>query len=246
MAQTKLIVVLVLIVVVMSFLVGFLVGFPGLQAFTLDTNTQSANAYGVVGSGTYPGPDGARDELLDASLYVTSHRPDGRSEKIVFQGVLTKGVSTAAVIEYRYRVYTTANGLTWTEVADSPYTFAKPPQLSPALLQSIVVDLTGVFEGGLRVALEGHIGELLVVDRGWQFLAQDQAYLKSGIGSVTAPKQAQIGDTVRVCVTVPYVASEKEPGKGWLLYGYGTAKDEEVLRVLCQPLELMTMAPHHH
>jgi len=230
MAQQKLIVTLVLIVVAMSFMVGFLVGFPGLQAITLDTNSQAGSALGIVGSGTYPGPDGERDELLDASQYVTSWRSDGRSEKIVFQGQLVKTGSLASVHEYRYRVYVTRNGVTWDEIRESPYSFPKPAQLSPVTLQSIVLELTGPIEGGLRVVLEGRLFDAFI-EKGWYYLGHDQAYLRSGIGTVSAPKQAQIGDTVQVCVTIGYVASELQPTKGWYLYGYSSARDADVLRV---------------
>lgn len=234
-AQTsKLIVILVLIVAVFAVLFGVMVG-TNFQLVNLDTTTKTANAYGFQAYGGQ-----AAEQLLDASLYVTSWKTDLQSEKIVISGDVARNFGTLACLkEYRYRVYTSANALTWTEIPTSPYVFAPGYAWtvnSRVDLQAIAITITGPFEGALRADLEFHVIDPAEpfcngFDRGWLWVGQDQAYLKSGIGSVTAPAQAQIGDTISVTVRVAYVQSEQTPGKGWFLVGYSSASDVVVLQV---------------
>ena len=236
-AQTsKLIVILVLIVAVFAVLFGVMVG-TNFQVIQLDTTTNTVpEAWGVVPGGWFPPVSGGNPmgELLQTSNVIMSWRPDGQSETIVVQGKVVNVLATAACLgEYRYRIYTTTNGLTWTEIVGSPYVFDAPGVITQnAPLGSVPFTLIGNYEGGLKVDMEFRISNpCFVYDRGWVWVAQDQAYLKSGIGSVTAPAQAQIGDTISVTVRVAYVQSEQTPGKGWFLVGYSSASDVVVLQV---------------
>lgn len=233
---SKVIVVLVLVVALFAFIIGLMVGLP-LAVIQLDTQSHSFNAYGFEARG------GIAGQYLDASQYVTSWSPSLDSEKIVARAEGTRYFgSLACVTEYRYRFYTTSNGLSWNELSTSPYTypnvhaFTTPGTFLP-LVSPDPFALRGLYEGGLKMDLEFHIKDVagpgctLGIDKGFLVVGSDQAYLRSGVGSIRAPAQAQVGDPVRVCVDIPYVASEKDPGKGWVLYGFSTAQNREILRV---------------
>lgn len=227
--SSKLVVVLVLVIALFAFIVGLLVGLP-LQVVSLNTASHNAEVYGWIADGGNPG-----GEFLDASQYVSSWSPSLDSEKIVIKAnVRTTGFTLACVTEYRYKVHTTSNGVSWNELSTSPYTFKTGAALTggPIALQTpSVFALRGLYEGGIRVILEFHIKDGCLIDKGFLFVGEDQAYLRSGVGSVRAPAGATVGDQVSVCVDVPYVNSEKEPGKGWLLYGFSSAQNREILRV---------------
>lgn len=232
--MSKLVVVLVLIVALFVFILGVMVGLQ-FQVLTLNTNTATANLYGFESGGQNGG------EILDASMYVTSWSPNLDSETIVIAGTVNRHFgSLACLVEYRYRVYTTSNGLSWNELSTSPYVFAPPQSFNAGGVTPLSVKtlkLRGLYEGGLKSDLEFHIKDVagpgctLGFDKGWLWAGTDQAYLKSGVGSVRAPAQAQVGDSISVCVDIPYVASALSPGKGWLLYGFSSAQNKEILRV---------------
>ncbi len=230
---------LLVAVIGLAFLLGLIVGLPGLQVVTIDTNTTAGRAHAWDGQGTFLGPDGVTDELCDATLYVTSWSPNLDSEKIVCRGILVRDEFTfAEVMEVRYSVFTSSSGLVWNERADSPYVFPRPPigvELRPRVTlygEPIIITLRGIYEGAIRVVWEAYMRGIAL--DGWYFMASDQAYLKSGIGSVTAPDQAQIGDTVTVSWTIPYITSELQGAKGWSLYGYSRAQN----RIVLGPIEL--------
>lgn len=240
MAKSRLIGWLIVAVIGLAFLVGLVVGLPGLQAVTIDTNTTVNRHHAWDGQGAFPGPDGLNDEVLDASMYVTSWSPNLDSEKIVARGILVIDELTfAGVTQVRYRVFTSTSGLVWNERADSPHVFPAPADAGAIRRgEPIIVTLRGTYEGAIRVQWEAYMTGLGIagvgVNEGWYLMASDQAYLKSGIGSVTAPDQAQIGDTVTVSWTIPYITSELQGAKGWALYGFSRAQN----RVVLGPIDL--------
>lgn len=234
--SSKVIVVLVLVVALFAFIIGILVGLP-LQAIQLDTKSHTANVYAFESRG------GINGEFLDASQYVTSWSPSLDSEKIVVKAEGTRHFGAlSCATGHRYRFYTTSNGISWNELSTSPYTFdnifvVTTPGTFLPLQTPNPFALRGLYEGGIKVDLEFRILDVadptchFGLDKGWVWAGSDQAYLRSGVGSVRAPAQAQVGDQVTVCVDIPYVASEKEPGKGWLLYGFSSAQNAEIFRV---------------
>lgn len=235
-AQTsKLIVILVLVIALFAFVIGIMIGLP-LQAISLNTKSATANAYGFESRGGNPG-----GEFFDASSYVTSWSPSLDSEKIVIKGdVIRHFGALSCATDWRWRVYTTSNGVSWNELSTSPYQYPSAGVTFSSNFVSIgapIIALRGLYEGGIKVDLELRIKDVadptcsVGLDKGFVWVGSDQAYLKSGVGSVRAPAQAQVGDQVNVCVDIPYVASEKDPGKGWLLYGFSSAQNKEILRV---------------
>lgn len=238
--NSKLIVVLVLVVALFAFVIGIMVGAP-FEVVTLNTKSSSGNVYGFEARGGNPGV-----EYFDASMFVTAHSPNLDSEKVVIKGEVARHFGALSCLtQWRWRVYTTSNGISWNELSTSPYTFDNSGTTFSdqfvAIPNSPTIQLRGLYEGGIKVVLEFHIKDVTGpfcsggFDKGFLWVGEDQAYLRAGIGSVRAPAQAQVGDTISVCVDIPYVASEKDPGKGWLLYGYSKAQDEEILRV--DPIE---------
>lgn len=230
----KLIVVLVVIVAVLAMVVGIFIG-HGLILVPPNTSTQTWNYYAFQGYGMQNA-----NQLLDASSYATSWSPQDQSEKIVAQGGVTRSFGALSCLKgWQYQVWTSPDGVAWTQVKDSPFgesvpAAAQQPGSSPIAAPALTYQLTGPFSGALKVDFQVHLLDVadptcsIGLDKGFLTVAEDQAYLVSSSYTLDADRQGQIGQTVHATVSVGYLTS-KSGGPGWQLWAYSTAQNKVVL-----------------
>lgn len=221
-----------LVIVTVFVLLGF-VGFRMLGEITANTDGVGYYARGVRGGSNANGGG----DLLDASVYVTSWAGGGQSEKIIIAGhYYGSGVFSPAMPRYWYKVTLTVtnpagiliNGLPGTEYTSQNYNLPDggidTGHWIPA--QYIELKITNPCSGKIHAELWGHIHYFTPLPKEADFLlAEDEGYLKSGIGSISVPTDViEEGKQVAIRVTTGYshtdAVSIPATDQGWYLSIY--------------------------
>lgn len=235
-ANQKLVVVLVLIVLVVTLVLGIVIG-RTLQIVPPNLKTQSFNWYGWQGVGENPNA-----QLLDAESYATSWSSNDGSEKIVIQGGVTQpgALSFSCIQEGQYQVWLSRDGITWTQVAGSPFKIDIGSVLvgpgGSVAWPAFTYVYYGPYSGEIKVDQQAHIRDVgapftscsIGIDKGFLTVAEDQAYITSSSYTISADQQGQIGQTVSASVSVGFLTS-KTGGPGWKFWAYSTAQNRVVL-----------------
>lgn len=198
---------------------------PGFILDSTDTK-EIENAGWVGGGGAGVSPDGEVREMFTRTAYILSHRANGRSQDITVQGkvqIIPPGLFECTLDDARYILSLSKDGIVYEEWQRLEFQLPTAfPQSGQWLdLRSWTVNVVG-FEaiGAIRVNLEG-----LCFLGSWVDLADDWAYLRDGIGSITSSKQAAVGESATVTWQIPYVTAEGGAGAsgtgvtGWFLIG---------------------------
>lgn len=178
-----------------------------------DTELKSRDIEGWRGEGNpnWEIPGSTNGEGIDSIRYISSYKPEGKSEKIVTQfRYCLIGLLYGVWDNYKY-VYYFADGTSWTE--DHEFENNRETSPSPghcANAEANIWQLDWGYDGYIKVEFQVHfVGGLLKAPR-WEVLAEDMAYVKEGIAKVEWNKDRyEVGETAKVKVTSGYCSSSK-------------------------------------
>lgn len=227
----------VALVIVAVLIVG---GFAYLGSVFVNTDGVSYRYRGVEG-GTQA--NSGRGDLLDSTAYVTSWTGGGVSEKIVLRGHFraTPAVFAPEFARYWYKVALTSdnpnvqiNGITGTSWESIKFEVTSGSDPTPwtygdwIATESVIVTLTNPCSGKIHAELWGHVNDLNPSSSDDGILASDEAYLRSGVGSVKVQNDVvEEGTTANFFVETGYAHTEKTDvsgsGEGWYLNIYNPA-----------------------
>ena len=201
---------------------------PGLLTLVVDTAGDTYYVKGVAGNSL---DAGAPRDLLDATSYVTSWT-SGDSEKIVIQGYWTfyVGGPVLCSMEQTWYVVTVEgegsgvliNGVSTTKWTSDRYNVGggvlPDGQWNP--LNTVIVTLTNPFVGSITVELWAYHKWDILLSSGDDKIAQDKAYLRSGLGRVTSQNDIVEEETdAKFTVETGYSTSTKPDvptsAEGW-------------------------------
>ncbi len=203
----------------------------GLKPGDFNTNTiNSEPLWAIQSKGWFMG----ETELLDSGRYITGEV--GASEKVVIEGMLTKGLSVSCVVDHRFDVYIT-NSNDWGSADFSfgsgalnvfPGTWTKT---GAQILSSWTAE-----SGWLKVELHFKIYDLcgtFPIDRGWQLMSTDMAYVRWGGAELSFDRtQYEVGETATIHYKVAFARSAKtdSPGlsQGWSFSLFSYAQGRQV------------------
>lgn len=205
----KMIIPLFVIVVVLVLIFSF-IPLPWLTMVPpdFDTDTESKTArHAWYGKGNSQWDD----EFLDSMRYITTYKPEGKSEKVVFQGriCLKTGLTIIDLFdEYRIRI-DLWDGSNWDNIyeleADDPNPGAWA-QGSCINTDSDVVNIETGYSGFLKAELDLH----LIRDPRWEIILRDHAYVKEGkVTGNWLADQYEVGETAVFHWETGYCSSVK-------------------------------------
>jgi hypothetical protein len=225
-------------IVLAVIVIGVLVASGALPLLEVGANTSGIAYYHKGWEGNSEANGGG--DLLDSTAYVTSWTGGGASEKIVITGkVRTPDTSffgsplVAGFVRYWYVVKIESNnlnvqingvtGTTWTSpVYDAPS--ASVTGSSWFNMNTAILTLTNPCSGKVSVEFWGHHHwlNILIPAEDDNIFATDQAYLRSGIGSVKVQNDVvEEGTDASFYVETAYAYSDKldvpSTDEGWIL-----------------------------
>lgn len=219
-------VVVAVVLVALAAGVGLMETFPAVDTTTNRIQNAGWEGAGATG-GTMPG------ELLDDDEYVASWSPDLVGQRVTIQGAVHDvGTFECLVESIRYDVSLHFGAKSWPVLAwergNNPLG-AQVGQWFP--FPSVQWDVDHPETG--RLVPHGsyvHATASIKCALGsWVTVAEDNAVIVSGIGSVRWSKSTyQVGEKASVSWDIPYV-SDDASGTGWSLYVYGSAQNKEVV-----------------
>lgn len=216
---------------------------PGFILETTETE-EIENAGWVGGGSAGVSPDGEKREVFTRTAYILSHRGNGQSQDITVQGrvqIIPPGLFECVLDDARYILSLSKDGIVYEEW--QRFKFQLPTAALQAGqwldLQSWTVNVVG-FEaiGAIRVNLEG-----FCFAGTWVDLADDWAYLRDGVGGITASKQAAVGETITVTWQIPYITAEGGAGAsgtgvtGWFLIGNHLDTGKQIVNMKLNSLQ---------
>lgn len=213
--------------------------------FILDsTDTKEIENAGWVGGGSAGVLDGEKREVFTRTAYILSHRGNGQSQDITVQGrvqIIPPGLFECVLDDARYILSLSKDGIVYEEW--QRFKFQLPTAALQAGqwldLQSWTVNIVGHEAiGAIRVNLEG-----FCFAGTWVDLADDWAYLRNGIGTITADKQTAVGEKVKVTWQIPYITAEGGAGAegqgitGFFLIGNHLDTGKEIVNMKLESLQ---------
>ncbi len=226
MDTSKVIPIVVVVLIATSLLVAFQLGF--LSLISVNVATQAYKNAGWRGSGQFQG-GGANlpgSELLSDDEYIASWSPSLEGQVATAGLHLGKeDIIACSPDNARYDWYRNI-GSGWgspvlsTEVGPGGIVFLLQ---TSADVKATTYTIKGISEGAVRVTAWIHcaVGD-------WFPLAQDEARVISGIGSVNRVKdQVTVGEDVSFRWDIPYVTDDAT-GRGWSIIIYSSAQNRVV------------------
>lgn len=203
-------------------------GVPGLLSLIVDTDGVGFEYRDVTGGSN---ANGGRD-LLDTTAYVTSWAAGGLSEKIVIQGYYKNTAGWDFEPDFREYWYIVVfgvdnpdikingiTGTTWTSPR-YPGDLGDPNMWQPGI--AVTLQITNPCYGMVHVEMWGVVKDLNPWSSDEGILAVDEAYLRSGVGSVKVNNDAvEEGTEVSFYVKTGYAHSTNTnvpaSDQGWYL-----------------------------
>jgi hypothetical protein len=229
------------LVIVALIIVGVLIASGVLPILEITVNTNGVAYYNKGMEGNSNANGGG--DLLDSTSYVTSWTGGGASEKIVIQAKVRfpdKGFwgspLSSSFVRYWYVVKIDGNnpnvkingvtGTTWTSAKMDPGS-ASVTGSSWFAMNTAILTLTNPCSGKVSVEFWGHHHwlNLLIPAEDDNIFATDQAYLRSGVGSVKVQNDVvEEGTDASFFVETGYAHSNKagvpSTDQGWILNIY--------------------------
>jgi hypothetical protein len=189
------------------------------------TKTKSFEHVGFAGFG----PDSQNGEVSDSIRYITGKV----SEKVVMAGTFKKvGVSLAAIAQYQFDVFFTT-GVSWGEKVESFGPFSIPFSISTEYNTEPFIFTLPASAGFVRIQLLGLVEDPIGNPiKTWKLFAQDDAYVKQGVGSVQfLADRYEVSQVARAEYTLGWATSSKITGpstQGWTITIFSGAQGKIV------------------